>query len=255
LNCCNLHLSAYLPICAGSSKFSNILFKKPERKSSFLIVWLEGPVGIIRNLPSGRSGAATRSALNKLNKPFIKQKPRWSKIHFFILLAFCLSSSHPTLFQNNLTSGDLIQLNGLKASMDGTLTKYKKDSYERKRLAKLDMEAIILITPDIFPSPFHIGDLYVYSDTLVLPGKNDSFNIRTGLRMVARGDEEINDPFTITTYDYYLTITAYLMYNLLPAVGYYFWRLPSLLWIWPFWEIYKRYGMTNEPAKYKIWRK
>jgi hypothetical protein len=143
----------------------------------------------------------------------MKQKTSWSGVHFFIFLSLYLLLFQQTFSQKNLTAGDLIQLYGLKASMDGTLNKYIKDPYERKRLAKLDMEAIILITPDIFPSPFHVGNLDVYPDSLVLPVNNDFFNIRTGLRLDARGDKEINDPYTFTSYVYYLTLPAYLMYN------------------------------------------
>lgn len=127
------------------------------------------------------------------------------------LLLTLLALSHTALAQNKYKDGDYIKLYALKGSLDLTKTKYKNDAdyYERKSLAKMDMEAIILLMP---PNPITLntvdGEYFAPSEP------KGYFNIRTGLRFNGRGEKEENEGDEYTMSIYYLTLPVYLQYNL-----------------------------------------
>lgn len=133
----------------------------------------------------------------------------------FIGCGLLLIISLTTQAQNTkYSTSDFIRLYGLKASFDLAKVKYKPNSdyYKRQRLAKLDMEAMLLLMPD---NPFHIGgkDNDVEGG-YVAPGNNKGyFNIRTGLRFNGRGEKQENEGDEYKMSLYYLTLPVYLQYN------------------------------------------
>ncbi|MEJ0102043.1 MAG: outer membrane beta-barrel protein [Bacteroidota bacterium] len=120
--------------------------------------------------------------------------------------------------------GDYAKLIALKASFDVAKTKYKNDYYKRKALEKADFEAILLITPDIFPNPFDVNknENRVEQDDAATEKPRSFLSFRTGLRLSGRGDKQVDDDATYKTYIYYLALPVYALYNYQSPGGVFF---------------------------------
>jgi hypothetical protein len=134
---------------------------------------------------------------------------------FFIAVMLLIASYAGQAQNTKYDAAAFIKLRALKTSLDLVKTKYKNDAdyYERKMLAKMDMEAIILLAP---ANPFSIGGNKneVEGEYVAAEPAKGWWTIRTGLRFNGRGEKEENEGDSYAMSIYYLTLPIYLQYML-----------------------------------------